>query len=94
MLELLKNCRMVMTDSGGLQKEAYFFSKPCVTLRDETEWRELLSLGCNVLAGADKQKILSSVDSMLNYKFKSEDGVYGSGNAAEMIIQAIEQHLQ
>ena len=45
MIALLKNCRVVLTDSGGLQKEAYFFKKPCVTLRDETEWKELVEGG-------------------------------------------------
>jgi UDP-GlcNAc3NAcA epimerase len=57
---LLDNCSLVMTDSGGLQKEAYFFKKPCITLRDETEWVELVEVGANVLVGADKEKIIES----------------------------------
>ena len=93
MLELLKHCRLVITDSGGLQKEAYFFSKPCVTIRNETEWSELLQFGCNKLAGADEEKIISCVDEMLNYKFSSKQGIYGQGNAATEIIRAIVKHL-
>jgi hypothetical protein len=56
MLELLKHCKLVMSDSGGLQKEAFFFQKFCITLRDETEWVELVNGGFNFLAGADENK--------------------------------------
>jgi UDP-GlcNAc3NAcA epimerase len=59
MVDLLKNCEMVMTDSGGLQKEAYFFQKKCLTLRDETEWLELVQNGFNKLVGADRNYIIS-----------------------------------
>lgn len=93
MLELLKNCRIVITDSGGLQKEAYFFHKPCVTMRDETEWHELLELGCNRLAGASKGKIISNVKDLLNYKFSSDTELFGGGKAAKSIIKAIEKYL-
>ena len=61
MVWLLKNCKMVMTDSGGLQKEAYFFGKYCVTMRNETEWVELVENGFNLLAGSDHDRILQSV---------------------------------
>ena len=64
MVYLLKNCQFVLTDSGGLQKEAYFFRKNCVTLRDETEWIELIMNGFNILAGANTQTILEAVDEM------------------------------
>jgi UDP-GlcNAc3NAcA epimerase len=57
MVYLLERCSIVMTDSGGLQKEAYFFGKPCVTLRDETEWVELVQNGCNSVAGTDTESI-------------------------------------
>lgn len=60
MVWLIDNCSLVMTDSGGLQKEAYFFKKNCITLRDETEWVELVNKGFNVLVGADKEKILEA----------------------------------
>ncbi len=55
MVWLLKNCELVMTDSGGLQKEAYFFGKYCVTMRDETEWVELVDNGFNRLVGSNQQ---------------------------------------
>ena len=65
MVWLLKNCKMVMTDSGGLQKEAYFFGKYCVTMRNETEWVELVENGFNLLAGSDHDRILQSVKELL-----------------------------
>ena len=57
MLYLEENCSLILTDSGGVQKEAFFFKKPCVTMRDQTEWVETIEAGWNVLAGADKEKI-------------------------------------
>ncbi len=61
MLSLEQNARLILTDSGGVQKEAYWFEVPCVTLRDETEWVELVEAGCNRLAGADPERILKAV---------------------------------
>jgi len=85
MIWMLEHCRFVMTDSGGLQKEAYFFQKPCITLRDETEWVELVQAGANILGGAEKTRILEAVDVMK--KRKIERGhMYGSGSSAEMIL--------
>jgi UDP-GlcNAc3NAcA epimerase len=88
MIWLLRNCQKVLTDSGGLQKEAFFFGKPCITLRDETEWVELIDNGFNHLAGAKKDLILSL------FKKKSEDlnfnlDLYGMGNAAFNIMSTI-----
>ncbi|RFQ09835.1 UDP-N-acetylglucosamine 2-epimerase (non-hydrolyzing), partial [Pseudomonas sp. ATCC 13867] len=57
MIWLIDNCHVVMTDSGGLQKEAYFFNKPCITLRDETEWVETVETGWNRLVGASTENI-------------------------------------
>ena len=94
MIWLIDNCSLVMTDSGGLQKEAYFFQKPCITLRDETEWVELVECGANVLAGADKEKIVSSYKSIVfslktkNQKPKTKD-LYGGGRASEKIIKEL-----
>jgi len=88
MVWLLDNSDMVITDSGGLQKEAFFFKKPCITLRDETEWVELIENGFNVLAGADKNKIL---DIYKNFKFNDdfEIDLYGNGKASEMICKEL-----
>ena len=61
MIALLKRCSIVLTDSGGLQKEAFFFSSPCVTLRDQTEWVELVENGFNMLAGANYDEINNTV---------------------------------
>ena len=90
MVWLLKNCELVMTDSGGLQKEAYFFEKYCITLRDETEWVELVENGFNLLAGSDKKKIEDFVQLFL-YKEKSGFGInlYGDGNAGAKILKEL-----
>ncbi len=90
MVWLIDNCSFVMTDSGGLQKEAYFFEKQCITLRDETEWVELVECGANVLVGANKEKILEIFKN--NLKFNQQNSklnLYGSGKASENIIQGL-----
>jgi UDP-GlcNAc3NAcA epimerase len=105
MVWLLDNCKLVMTDSGGLQKEAYFFNKPCITLRDETEWVELVEIGANKLVGADKNRIVSSFWSLVssnnnqqpttrNQKLKTnnqkpETNLYGNGKASEKIVKEL-----
>ena len=76
-----------MTDSGGMQKEAFFFQKPCVTLRDETEWIELVENGFNKICGADPEKIYSSYLEMINKSLNFNQNFYGDGNASEIIIQ-------
>ncbi len=88
MVWLINNCSLVMTDSGGLQKEAFFFEKPCITLRDETEWVELVTNRFNVLAGANKEKI---IDLYKNFEFNDDFsiGLYGGGKASKQIIQKI-----
>ena len=79
---------MVITDSGGLQKEAFFFKKPCITLRDETEWVELVENNFNVLAGANKEKILNVYyNHSFNFVFNLE--LYGNGKVSKMIIKEI-----
>jgi UDP-GlcNAc3NAcA epimerase len=87
MVELLKNTKVVLTDSGGLQKEAFFFGKPCVTLRDETEWVELVENGFNMLAGREKEKILSAYSEMKDKVYESPMDLYGKGRAAATILQ-------
>ena len=89
MVWFLQNCGIVLTDSGGLQKEAYFFNKLCITLRDETEWVELVKAGVNVLAGADMQKIITTFNLIRHQKFESKQNLYGTGHAAEEIISKL-----
>jgi UDP-GlcNAc3NAcA epimerase len=92
MLWLLDNCSLVMTDSGGLQKEAYFFTVPCITLRDETEWVELVEAGVNTLVGADKNKILFAYQAAQNRFINEsyEPNLYGRGGEAS---RKIVEHL-
>lgn len=85
MIELLKACAFVITDSGGLQKEAFFFKKQCIVIRDETEWTELVELGYNHLAGADKQRILKKAGEIKNSDPAFQEKPYGEGDAAEKI---------
>jgi len=89
MIYLLKNCNMVLTDSGGLQKEAFFFHKPCITLRDETEWIELVENGYNILAGADKEVIINCWQEMMKRELDFDKDLYGDGRAARKIIENI-----
>ncbi len=89
MLELLKNCAVVMTDSGGVQKEAYFFKKPCITLRDETEWTELVEEGFNEVVGSDHDKIIDAYNRTPERKCDYEKKLYGIGNAANLIVEAL-----
>ena len=77
---------MVFTDSGGLQKEAFFFGKPCITMREETEWVELVENNFNVLAGSDTKKI---TDAFYNHQFANnfDINLYGNGNASTNIVE-------
>ena len=89
MIELLKHCKLVMTDSGGLQKEAFFFKKNCVTMRDQTEWVELIENNVNVLVGANKDKIINGYTHMMKAQSNFEIDLYGNGHAAEKIALSI-----
>lgn len=88
MVYLLQNCKMVMTDSGGLQKEAFFFAKPCITLRDETEWVELVEQGFNTIVGADKNRIVQAYQNQKTHIDFSKN-LYGGGNASDNIARAL-----
>ena len=85
MVWLEANCRCIATDSGGVQKEAYFFSKPCITLRDETEWVELVRAGANTLVGADPDGIAEALTTLQGWTVADRD-IYGSGTAAKKIL--------
>ena len=89
MIYFLKNCSLVMTDSGGLQKEAFFFHKPCVTLRDETEWVELVENGFNVVVGSNSDEIYTAYKKMMNKNLNYNIDLYGRGKASGKIIREL-----
>ena len=90
MIWLVDNCSLIMTDSGGLQKEAYFFEKPCITLRDETEWVELVECGVNILTGASMEKILETYKAnSFSDKEISKLKLYGDGKACSRIVKEL-----
>ena len=90
MIWLINNCKLVITDSGGLQKEAYFFEKQCITLRDETEWIELVESGSNTLVGADKEKILKAFNETFKLnKNNFKLNLYGKTNVSNKIIREL-----
>jgi len=96
MIELTKNASVVVTDSGGLQKEAFFFGVPCVTMRDETEWNETVRAGANQLTGASTLKILEAVSNQRTKRGKIPDAgpFYGEGRAAKVITHLINEFYQ
>ncbi|MEI7523332.1 MAG: UDP-N-acetylglucosamine 2-epimerase (non-hydrolyzing) [Mariniphaga sp.] len=89
MISLIKNCSMVFTDSGGLQKEAFFFHKHCITLREETEWIELVDFGYNTIVGSNRSKIVESYWQMRNKSSDFSRNLYGNGHASETIAKLL-----
>jgi len=89
MLELEKHCKMVITDSGGVQKEAFFLHKPCIVLRPETEWVELLECGNSILADANVEKIKAAFKSLSEKKDFKYPPLFGDGKAAEFICNEL-----
>lgn len=92
MVWLINNCDLIITDSGGLQKEAFFFSKPCLTLRNETEWIELVEAGVNTLCGADCDRILAVYRDIVSgecARFDRQLGLYGHGDAASRLLKEL-----
>lgn len=90
MLVLEENARLIATDSGGVQREAYFFGIPCLTLREETEWTETVETGWNILTGTNPEKIIGNW-----YQFKpygQRPPIFGDGSAAQRIVQVLGQY--
>ena len=87
MSAVLSRCVKVITDSGGLQKEAYWAKKPCITLRDETEWVETLEEGANCLVGAEADNISDALNSKNEIIFS--DNLYGDGKSAPSSVEKI-----
>jgi UDP-N-acetylglucosamine 2-epimerase len=95
MLALVDASRLVLTDSGGLQKEAFFVGRPCVTLRDETEWEETVEAGGNIVAGIGRDRILAAVEHWERTPYDADEAArragspFGAGDAAERTVDAI-----
>lgn len=87
MIALERNAALVLTDSGGVQKEAYFFGRPCVILRPTTEWVELVQGGQAVLADTDPQRILAAATHYLDHGLPAGEPLFGDGHAAEAICE-------
>ncbi|AFM43284.1 UDP-N-acetylglucosamine 2-epimerase [Desulfosporosinus acidiphilus SJ4] len=92
MVLLEKGAELILTDSGGVQKEAYLWQVPCVTMRDETEWVETVQIGWNTLTGAAAEKIVSAVAAYRQNSLPPyQENLYGNGRASEEIVAALEE---
>lgn len=90
-LKLERHARKILTDSGGVQKEAYFFGVPCITLREETEWVETVEAGWNVIVGANLGRIIDSVNNM--YPVKKTPDLFGDGQASAQIVRHLSDYV-
>ncbi|MEM3578961.1 MAG: UDP-N-acetylglucosamine 2-epimerase (non-hydrolyzing), partial [Candidatus Bathyarchaeia archaeon] len=96
-IKLIKNASFVLTDSGGMQKEAFWLKTPCITLRETTEWPETVELGANYLTGADTQKIVHTAAKLIERKEIREKlqklpNPFGDGKASQKILQTIKSY--
>jgi UDP-N-acetylglucosamine 2-epimerase (non-hydrolysing) len=85
----MKHAKKILTDSGGIQKEAYVLGIPCITLRENTEWIETLTGDWNVLVGADKHKILAALKE--NVSTNTDNTFFGKGDAAKKIAKVVRE---
>lgn len=92
-IELEKNAKIVMTDSGGVQKEAFFFEKPCVILRPETEWVEIIGHKAGIIADADFDRIIKAYHSLIGREVKFPP-LFGNGHAAFTILSEISEYFE
>ena len=90
MLGVMRSASVILTDSGGIQKEAYYLGVPCVTLRNETEWEETVEVGWNCLVGTDSEKIVAAVEQHQTSTSNKRPVLYGDGYAAERIVATLE----
>lgn len=89
MISLIKGAKIVLTDSGGLQKEAYFFRKKCITMREQTEWVELVKGGVNILAGANQDRIEQAFIEFEGKSVNFDQQFYGNGDTSRLILQQL-----
>jgi len=93
MISLESNCSMVITDSGGVQKEAFFFKKPCIILREQTEWVEIVENGNALLVGSSEVKLIEAFHQLTNKKEYTYPPFFGNGHASEEICRLMIEHL-
>ncbi len=93
MIALEKNAKIIITDSGGVQKEACFFNKPCVILRSETEWVELVESGAAIVADANESKIIQAYNKLVSQEQIFYPQIFGNGKAAQFICEKICEHI-
>jgi UDP-GlcNAc3NAcA epimerase len=89
MIALEKNAVLVMTDSGGVQKEAFYFGKPCIIMRPETEWVEIVEHGAGMICDADTERILEAVIHFMGEAQPSFPKIFGDGKAAWFICEQL-----
>jgi UDP-GlcNAc3NAcA epimerase len=93
MISLESNCSLVITDSGGVQKEAFFFQKPCVILREQTEWVEIVENGNALLVGSSEEKLIEAYHQLTTKKDYTYPPFFGDGHASEEICRLMLEHL-
>ncbi len=89
MIQLEKNSLMIITDSGGVQKESFFYGKPCIIIRSETEWVEIVEAGAAMICDADTKKIINAFEFFKNKKINTTASIFGDGKASEFICNEI-----